>query len=195
MATLNATEVIQAGPRDWFISDHHFSHAGIINHAKRPFKNTDEMDRVMVQRWNERVGPEDRVIHLGDLYWGSDPQRWLQVRYQLNGRIALVPGNHDRVQELLDYGAVDEVLHPVCEVFYTCKRTKSKRYFTLCHYPLSEWPRLWSGSIHLHGHCHGNHPAGHPTPQGLRRLDISADVVDFLPQSPQELIDRFPVLA
>lgn len=190
---IGATEPLQPRPRDWFISDHHFGHTNIIKHAKRPFADVAKMNQSMIELWNARVQPGDRVIHIGDLFWGSDPQRWLSIRRQLNGQILLVPGNHDPIQALVDAGAVDRVLPPICEVFYTCKRSKDKRYFVLCHYPMAEWHRMWGGAIHLHGHTHGNAPAGHPTPEGLRRLDLSADVVGFLPQSPQEIIDRFPL--
>jgi len=45
---------------------HAFSHRGIITYANRPFASMEEMDEVLVQRWNERVRPGDRVYHLGD---------------------------------------------------------------------------------------------------------------------------------
>ena len=190
---ITANELIEPGPRDWFISDHHFGHANIIKHAQRPFSNVASMNESMLAQWNAVVGPHDRVIHIGDLYWGADPEQWKTVRRRLNGKILLVQGNHDPVPALLDAQVVDAVLPPICEVHYRCRRTGQKRYFTLCHFPLAEWPRLWGGGIHLHGHTHGTHPAGHPTPPGLRRLDVSADAVGFTPQAPQSIIDRFPI--
>ena len=39
-----------------FISDLHFSHKNIIRYDDRPFNDTDEMDRAMVELWNETVG-------------------------------------------------------------------------------------------------------------------------------------------
>jgi calcineurin-like phosphoesterase family protein len=189
---VGATERLQPGPRDWFISDHHFGHANIIKHASRPFADVRAMDEAMVVQWNSVVGHNDRVFHLGDLYWGADPAPWKAIRRRLNGQILLVPGNHDPVQALHDAGVVDAVLPPLCEVPYRCQRTGHKRYLVLCHFPLAEWPRLWSGAIHLHGHTHGNLPGGHPAPPGLRRLDVSADTVGFTPLSPQDIIDRFP---
>ena len=192
-SVIKATEFIESGPRDWFISDHHFGHSNIIKHAKRPFVDVMQMDRAMIEMWNSRVRHEDRVIHLGDLYWGSESRKWLSIRHRLNGRILLVPGNHDPAQDLLDSGAVDEVLPPVVETLYRCIRTGVKRYFVMCHYPFAEWHRMWGGAIHLHGHTHGNPPAGHKTSGNLRRLDLSADAVGFTPLAPQEIIDRFPI--
>lgn len=192
MSTLPAMGSLEAGARDWFTSDTHFGHTNIIRFCNRPFANVSAMNNGLIEMWNSQVGPNDRVIHLGDLYWGSDRSAWLAVRRRLNGHLALVPGNHDPVDDLLACGAVDELLPPICEVFYTCKRTKSKRYFVLCHYPMAEWQRAQSGAIHLHGHTHGNAPLGHPTPKGLRRLDVGVDPMNFLPQSPQSIMDRFP---
>jgi calcineurin-like phosphoesterase family protein len=189
---ITANELIEPGPRDWFISDHHFGHANIIKHAQRPFSGVAAMNEAMITQWNAVVGPTDRVIHLGDLYWGADPAQWKAVRQRLNGKILLVPGNHDPAQALLDAQVVDVVLPPICEVPYRCKRTGHKRYFVLCHYPLAEWHKMWGGAIHLHGHTHGSDPAGHPTPPGLRRMDVSADAVGFTPLAPQDIIDRFP---
>ena len=138
-AVISATELVEPGPHDWFISDHHFGHANIIKHAQRPFSGVAAMNEAMITQWNAVVEHTDRVIHLGDLYWGADPEQWKAVRRRLNGKILLVPGNHDPAQALLDAQVVDVVLPPICEVPYRCKRTGHKRYFVLCHYPLAEW--------------------------------------------------------
>jgi len=58
------------------------------------------MDREIIRRWNERVEPEDTVIHLGDFMFGGSaskgtkkkPEYYLE---QLNGNLVLIRGNHD----------------------------------------------------------------------------------------------------
>ena len=50
----------------FFTSDHHFGHANIIQFSNRPFENVEAMNRAMIERWNEKVSPEDEVYHLGD---------------------------------------------------------------------------------------------------------------------------------
>lgn len=74
----------------------HFSHARIIELAGRPFSNVDEMDAELIRRWNETVGPDDVVLHLGDLALGPIAES-LPMTARLHGRRFLVPGNHDRV--------------------------------------------------------------------------------------------------
>ena len=78
----------------WFTSDTHFEHAKIIEYCKRPFKNKDEMTEALIKNWNDLVGPDDIVFHLGDFSWGGSAA-WNDVLNRLNGHIHLVLGNHD----------------------------------------------------------------------------------------------------
>lgn len=80
---------------NWFTSDTHFGHSRVIEYCNRPFSSVDEMDAAMVQLWNERVHPEDRVYHLGDFAFRGTDFISAKVR-ELNGRIVLVRGNHDQ---------------------------------------------------------------------------------------------------
>lgn len=62
------------------------------------------MNKIMTERWNSLVKPEDTVFHLGDLCFHNkiDPKDLVK---KLKGRIVLVKGNHDRKRTL---DAVDE---------------------------------------------------------------------------------------
>lgn len=79
----------------WFTSDTHFGHKNIIEfeHAARPFNTLEEMHEVMIERWNERIKPNDIVYHLGDFCFGK---QWLSIASRLNGKKKLVMGNHDK---------------------------------------------------------------------------------------------------
>ena len=56
--------------KTFLISDTHFGHANICVFTKsdgtkvRPFNSADEMDEVMIERWNAMVGKDDKVYHL-----------------------------------------------------------------------------------------------------------------------------------
>ena len=51
----------------YFIADTHFNHANIIKYCNRPFKNTDEMNKYIIRKWNSVVKERDTVYHLGDV--------------------------------------------------------------------------------------------------------------------------------
>ncbi len=55
-----------SSPMLWFTADHHFGHANIIRYCNRPFASAEEMDATLVHLWNETVGRDDIVYHLGD---------------------------------------------------------------------------------------------------------------------------------
>lgn len=82
------------GENVYFTSDTHFSHKAIIGYCERPFDTVEDMDEELIKRWNETVGEDDIVFHLGDFCF-SGPQRWNQILKRLNGRKYLIIGNHD----------------------------------------------------------------------------------------------------
>ncbi len=53
--------------RLFFTSDTHFGDARRIRIDKRPFASIAEHDAGLIARWNETVGPNDEVWHLGDV--------------------------------------------------------------------------------------------------------------------------------
>lgn len=76
----------------YFIADTHFGEERIRRYEKRPFANTEEMDRELIRRWNDKVRAEDTVYILGD--FGADGYE-TQILSGLNGTKILVKGNHD----------------------------------------------------------------------------------------------------
>lgn len=80
----------------FFTSDTHFGHKRIIELCDRPFKDVDEMNEAIIQNWNEIVGEDDTVFHLGDVALGTIADS-LPLVGRLNGHKFLVIGNHDRL--------------------------------------------------------------------------------------------------
>lgn len=85
-------------------SDCHFGHDNIRKYCNRPFKTVEEMNARIIKNWNERVKPEDTVIHIGDFCFKNTPggkpgegmiNRADFYRKRLNGNIVFVKGNHD----------------------------------------------------------------------------------------------------
>lgn len=78
----------------FFIADTHFGHANILEYESeaRPFKTVEEMNDVMIERWNSVVNNKDIVYHLGDFAFGKHN---VCIASRLNGKKRLVLGNHD----------------------------------------------------------------------------------------------------
>ena len=78
----------------FFTADTHFGHGGALGLYRRPFASVAAMDAAMIAAWQDTVGPEDEVWHLGDFAVGRrvDAAALLAV---LPGRKHLVIGNND----------------------------------------------------------------------------------------------------
>lgn len=174
----------------FFTSDHHFSHTNIIRFTGRPFATVTEMDQVLIDRWNERVGPDDVVYHLGDLTLGPAAGPFIR---QLNGRLRILANtwHHDRRwlekewfnEPLSKSWHVIELLMPLVVLsFPELGNDGFPLKITLCHYPLAEWEAAHYGAWHLHGHSHGKHQASG------RILDVGVDSHNFYPVSLEEVI-------
>lgn len=94
--------------RIFFTSDTHFNHARIIELSKRPFASIPEMNEALVRKWNEVVGVDDTVYHLGDFAMGPKVEH-KSFFDQLKGRKALVRGNHDQSKTKMLAMGWDEV--------------------------------------------------------------------------------------
>jgi len=72
----------------FFTADNNFGSERHLKLSKRPFTDVNEMNKVMIHKWNSVVGKDDRVFHLGNF---GTPQTILQ----LNGKISMVMGNYE----------------------------------------------------------------------------------------------------
>jgi calcineurin-like phosphoesterase family protein len=125
------------------------------------------MDAAMVARWNEVVGPDDDVWHLGDFALRMRADEAGALLRSLNGRKHLVTGNNDS-PEIVGLGEWSSVQA------YAEITVKSQRLI-LCHYPFRTWNGMAKGTLNLHGHSHGRLK---PLP---RQTDVGADGWDFRP--------------
>lgn len=160
------------GNRVWVTSDTHFGHANIIQYTNRPFDSVEQMNRVMTERWNDVVSPNDTVIHVGDFAMGL-PALHQGYFDQLNGEKYLIKGNHDKNHTLkLGWtGVFDDftMQTPVGDVFFS-------------HHPIMnpEYKKEMEDSgivLFIHGHQHNPHV------RSIRgnRIDVGVDAWGFQP--------------
>ena len=151
--------------KTWFISDTHFGHGAIIGYCNRPWKFTrneqgkviadpeeiTKMDETMISNWNRVVGKDDTVYHLGDFAFGKNKlQRIPELVSRLNGRIHLVLGNHDKINDKdftmkFYYDAGFYRVHDTSIVL--------NKYFVLSHAPM-EFLNGQTPFVNIYGHVH-----------------------------------------
>lgn len=138
----------------WFISDTHFFHENILkftdNQGKiiRDFSDVTEMNERMIENWNARVKPQDKVYHLGDVACGvKRASDFTELMHRLNGHKRLMLGNHDRLDQPA-YSRFDKI------ELWTGGKFK-EHGFVACHIPLRH-DQMRHGEVNVHGHIHQN---------------------------------------
>ena len=144
------------------------------------------MNKVLTENWNQVVGKNDDIYHLGDFAMCGKKQL-AQIVSKLNGNIHLVKGNHDRK---IIKGANENLFVWVKDYYRLTvqddRAPGGKQGIILFHYPIKSWDQERYGIWHLHGHSHGNTPRD----LTLKRIDVGVDVWNFKPISYQELWDE-----
>jgi calcineurin-like phosphoesterase family protein len=135
-------------PAVFLVSDTHFGHAGVCRFMRndgvtklRPWDTPEEMDEEMIKRWNERVRPNDKVYHLGDVVIN---RRALATLGRLNGDKVLIRGNHDIFRD-------DEYR----KYFRELRAYHVMNGMILSHIPIHE-ASLGRFGTNIHGHLHAN---------------------------------------
>jgi len=165
----------------FFTSDHHFGHANIIRYSQRPFADVEEMNESLITNWNAVVGENDVVYHLGDIFMTPLPVA-KAIRRQLNGRIRLIRGNHDKVAESMTDAF--EWIKDIYEVkIPDPDAVEGRRRIVLCHYAMRVWNKAHHGAWHLYGHSHGSLP---DDPESLS-FDVGVDCHFYMPISFQRV--------
>ena len=135
-------------PGVFLVSDTHFGHKGVCHFMRndgvtklRPFDTPEEMDEFMVKAWNERVRPNDKVYHLGDVVIN---RKSLPIMNRLNGDKVLIRGNHDIFK--------DEDYTPY---FRSLRGYHVMNGMILSHIPIHS-ESLGRFGVNIHGHLHAN---------------------------------------
>jgi calcineurin-like phosphoesterase family protein len=133
--------------KTFLIADTHWGHENICkfttydNKPVRPWDTVAEMDEAMVQLWNETVSDGDKVYVLGDAVIN---RKHLPIFDRLNGKKALIKGNHD-IFPLKDY----------TKYFYDVRAYQVMNGMILSHIPIHKESIARFGA-NVHGHLHSN---------------------------------------
>ena len=158
--------------RVFFTSDTHFGGERAMNLSRRPFATTKEMDAALILNWNNNVGSDDVVYHLGD--FGN-----LSVRPYLHGKIHLVLGNYE-TDALSENPALHNELEKCFEsvLEHTTLMLKNGDTVYLTHKP-SECKK---DMFNLFGHIHGLRKVS------TNGLNVGVDANHFAPVSEDDVL-------
>ena len=181
-------------PASWLISDTHFGHEKTCTvftredgSPLRPFSCAEEMDEFMVKAWNERVRPNDKVYHLGDVVIN---RKFLYILGRLNGDKVLIRGNHD-IFKLEDY----------TPYFRDIRGYDVKNGMILSHVPI-HLESISRFGCNIHGHLHANRvmkvngidkktgELQYSDEVDPRYFNVSVEQIDFAPISLEEVYNR-----
>jgi len=168
-------------------SDTHFCHDKEFIWKGRGFSSVEEMDEIMVERWNKTVKNSDTVYHLGDIML-TDNQKGIEYLKRLRGNIVFVIGNHDteaRIKLILSVwkGRVEGNV-------YAMRFKAGKTPFYVSHFPtisatLDKKP-FSQHIIGLHGHTHSK--THWIDPKNPFMYDAGVDSHNFAPVSIDEIV-------
>ena len=178
----------------YFTSDHHFGHANIIRYCNRPFADVDEMNRALVDNWNDTVSASDEVWVLGDVAMGQR-QETLKLVRELHGRKFLLPGNHDNCWHGHKNGEQHLALYYECgfEHIFGGDTTVelAGEEVLVSHFPyrndgpndeqFAKFRPIDRGGWLLHGHVHNNWR------QWGRMINTSVEAWDYRPVSAETI--------
>lgn len=158
-AGASAPAIIRDMRNRWFISDTHFFHEKFLTFEKPgghkvryQFSSVEEMNEIMLDRWNARVKPGDKVWHLGDVILGLTGKE-LESKGdaflgRLHGRKDLIIGNHDKIK--------NKVLQKHFRKMEYWKHYSKDMWgfgFYLMHIPQRQ-DQMRKANIQVHGHIH-----------------------------------------
>lgn len=167
------------------ISDTHFNHSNILTFVdslgkpcREGFSSVEEMNEVMIERWNSVVRDGDTVYHLGDVLFGNDKDDWLNKNMpRLRGKKRLIFGNHDDPKHFVGKGHFSKTM---------LWRMFPEFNILLTHVPVHpstlQEGRFGDGPmLNVHGHIHQN-----ASPEGPYKC-VCVEQINYTPVAIEDL--------
>lgn len=141
----------------WFMSDLHIGHQNVIKYGNRPFSGVIEMEEFVKKEFKRKVGKNDLLFDLGDLFWKADAMKVREIIPECKFFYKII-GNHDKenLYKLSLHRPENRVICSILDLAIFGENEKEPPLrAVLCHYPMLSWNHKPRGSFMIHGHCHG----------------------------------------
>lgn len=169
----------------WFLSDPHFSHKNILKYESnfRPYRDTDEMDEVIIENYNSTVKEGDLVFWLGDMFFCNASRMDYIVNRLKPTRNILIRGNHDKGvtnSKFLRLGFEPHKMYLYDEFLLTHEPISIENMALLKNYA-GNWIK------NLHGHTHSDNTG---LSEDLWQC-VSLELTNMKPVSEEDVYNRF----
>ncbi len=190
--------------RVFLTSDTHYNHSKAPE--KRGFTSLTEHDPELIKRHNNKVRPQDKVIHCGDFLFEANEELFYKYVNQLNGHIYLLWGNHNSgtkqayrrlVSDL--FGRDDVEVYPT--IYYDQNGKEKVTFvgdyikgwinstpFVASHFAFRVWDFMQKNAVCFSGHSHGSDKKSNPDWPRHKRCDVGVDNFDFAPVAFEDLM-------
>ena len=160
-------------------SNQQFGRNGAIDTYKRPFSTVNEMNSILIEKWNSAVSDEDMVYVLGNFAW--DPESAEIAIKSLHGNIIFLNGEYDNaIEEILEIIGDDSF-----SFLYNSIEELPESNAVLSYWPLLDWPEKNKGSYSIVGHPNKKYQTDHKT----NVINCACDFWDFKPIEISKVIE------
>jgi calcineurin-like phosphoesterase family protein len=174
------------------ISDSHIHHDRDFVWKTRGFSSVKEHDDAVIGSINDKVKPDDFLIHLGDLCLNTTLSQFEEIISRINCKnVYMLFGNHPNphykniyvpmVKQLLgsNYTADSEV-YPlryknIVYIGHYAEVVLGRQFAILSHYPIYIWNEMSHGAWMLCGHSHYGCDFSKAENLGAKILDVGWD--------------------
>lgn len=176
----------------YFISDTHFYHKSIIPYCNRPFSSIENMNKKLIDNWNNTILDSDTIYFLGDFSF-TNTEMTKEICNQLKGYKIIIRGNHDRDRGEISWKNIgfQEVLNNPHKLYYIDKKS-NLRYIILSHEP----QYINDNEFNLHGHIHDTLLSSeYPDMNSNNHLCVCVEKINYRPISfetiQKEYLEKF----
>ena len=172
----------------YYIADTHLNDQKIFDKCKRPFNSLEEMNKTIIDNWNNRVNDDDIVYVLGDII-KDDDESAIELFRNLNGHKHLIVGNHDHI--LIDKIRESNIFESIKFIDVIIDNNQK---ICICHYPLMDWMEFNRNGLFVYGHIHNKTSNNGPAYTQIKAYysdkcayNCGVDVIGFTPRTLEEL--------
>lgn len=176
----------------FFTADLHLGHTNILQMQQRPFKNLDEMNKIIIDNINATVSnyTNDELYLLGDLSHHIKPEETIELISKIKcNKKYLCIGNHDKADAIKKlapdlFKDIQYYYQDICD---------QGAVFHLMHYPLASWKnQRRSKTFMLHGHIHSKPEYNLENKKNhILKFDCGVECCNYYPISSKQILEFF----